>query len=474
LSKTDILKLFFASRDLNKTDYMSSLPSNYNEWLTKLMAEANESVIEALHQLPETPPHPNALHAIEIIWQLHPEVEIQELAYSILRQYCRSDELENRQQQFEIFRSVSEVLPWMQEDSTDIQIHNFERFHPIKELIEPLIASSAYYSDRYLDLARKLYMLFKLEDAAESCFKGLLTHAPDNNEALYALGRIEEKRDHFDRAIELYEKSIEVNPDNIYAQLQLGSLKANVKEDYEAAIHHYNKVIEIDPYAAEPYVRVAEAYYQMEEYPRAKQFIEIALGVNEFQEEALNLLGTYYWKVENDYDKAIETYQKGLDHQLHGDSAILLASLGDLHAQYMQDMDKAKLYYEKSLKVNPAQKSVLKEYIPILIQHFQDFGAVSECYEIFLAQKPLDIDILTAYAQFLADYLHDYETAFEQLKKIMELDEESPDSQKLYNRIKDYVGEEEDEEDEDWEEEYDDDDDDDDDDFTGGGAAGDS
>lgn len=453
---------------------MSILPSNYNDWLSNLLSTSNEVVFQALDQLPEDPLHPNALHAIEIVWQLNTEEEVQEAAYAVLRKFTRTDELDNRKAQFEIFRSVSEILPWMQDDSAEVQARNFERFHPIKEHLEPLLAQSTYYSDCYLDLARKLYMLFKLEDAAESCFEGLLAHAPQNDEALYALGRIEEKRNNFDQAIELYEKSIAIKAENVYAQLQLGGLKANVKEDYEAAVLHYNKVIEIDPYAAEPYVRVAEAYYKMEEFPRAKQFIEIALGINEFQEEALNLLGTYYWKVENDYDKAIETYQKGLDHQLHGDSAILLASLGDLHAQYMQDMDKAKLYYEKSLKVNPAQKAILREFIPILIQHFQDFGAVTACYEHFLAVQDEDADILTSYAQFLVEYLHDYETAFNQLKKALELDEEHPEASKLFSRIQDYIQDEEEDEDPEGEWDDEDDDDDDDDDFSGGGAAGDS
>lgn len=451
---------------------MSNLPSNYTDWLTQILAKEATTVNNALTNLPEQPLHPNAIHAIELVWQLHPEEDVCEAAYASLLQFSNTDELESRANQFEIFRSVSEILPWMQENSEEVQMQNFEHFLPIKEQIEPLLAQSDYYSESYLDLARKLYMLFKLEDAAESCFRGLLNYAPENNEALYALGRIEEKRNNYDKALELYEKSIAVKADNIYAQLQLGSIKANVFEQYEAAIEHYNKVIEIDPYAAEPYVRVAEACYQMEEYPRAKQFIEIALGINEFQEEALNLLGTYYWKVEEDYDKAIDTYQKGLDHQVHGDSAILLASLGDLHAQYIQDMDKARLYYEKSLKVNPVQKLVLREYVPILIQEFQDFGAVGEAYEQYLEAKAEDAEMLTAFAQFLVQYLHDYETAFEQLQKALELDPEYDDAKKLLNRIEDYVAledeEDEDDSDDDW------DDDDDDDDFSGGGAAGDS
>lgn len=453
---------------------MSNLPSNYTNWLTQILAKEVETVKNALAQLPEQPPHPNALHAIELVWQLHPEEELRDAAYACLRQFSNTDELEIRTNQFEIFRSVSEILPWMQDDSEEVQMQNFEQFRPIKELIEPMLAQSDYYSECYLDLARKLYMLFKLEDAAESCFRGLLNYAPENDEALYALGRIEEKRNHYDKALELYEKSVDIKAENIYAQLQLGSIKANIFEKYEEAIEHYNKVIEIDPYAAEPYVRVAEACYQMEEYPRAKQFIEIALGINEFQEEALNLLGTYYWKVEEDYDKAIETYQKGLDHQVHGDSAILLASLGDLHAQYMQDMDKARLYYEKSLKVNPVQKPVLEEYIPILIQHFQDFGTVGKSYEQYLAATPNDAEMLTAFAQFLVEYLHDYETAFEQLQKAMELNPEYPDAKKLLNRIEDYVALEDEDDNEEEDDDDDWDDDDDDDDFSGGGAAGDS
>ena len=464
---------------------MTNLPPIFIPWLDALMSGQISTVKKALEHIPNEPLPDMALAALEIVWQLQDDEDLSAKAYEILENESDASDLEKVVNAYEIFRSVTEILPWMDENSTSLQQNNYVQFVTFKNRYEKLLSSYDYYTDLYLDMARKLYMLFKLEKEATACFEGIVSYNDRNDEAFYALGRVMEKRQSFQEAIERYEKCIAIKPENIYAQLQLGALKVKELGLYEEAIEHYNKVIEQDPFSAEPYIRVSEAHYHLQQIDRAKQFLEIALSINEFHEEALNLQGTIYWKIENNYEKAIETYQKGLDHLLHGDSALLLGSLGDLYAQYLQDFDKARLYYEKSLKVNPAQKNIIQQFIPILLQVFHDQAMAASHYENYLRLEPLDIDIKIAYAEFLIEYLHDYELAHEQLQAVIALAPEKEEAQRLMSRINQYIAptpidaiadedDEEEDNNDDFEIVFDDDDDDDDDDFSGGGAAGDN
>jgi len=465
------------------------LPSEYYPWLDALLSEDKDSVRRALTQLPAAKLEHAGLHAIELFWQLYPDEELRKEAAVLLKGLEKAKYLKAVEKAFEVFRSISDILPWMDEHAAVIQQNNFAEFRNFLSKYEYFLAKYPFYTERWLDIGRKLYMLFKLEAEATICFESIITHNPNCDEAQYALGRIAERKGKTELALAYYEKTIELNPNNGYAHLQAGILKSTVLGHYQEAIEHFNKVVEDDPYSAEPYIRTAEAYYLMKENERCKQFLEIALGINEYNEDALNLLGTLQWIVENNTEKAIATFQKGIDHKIHSDSALLLKSLGDIHALQLQDYNKARLFYEKSLKVNPGQKQIIQVFIPILLRTFQDLDAVTQCYEHYLDKESEDAESRTAYAAFLIEYLHDYETAHLQLKSALKINPELAEAQKLMSRIASYVEQEEKEEEEnddenlllfdddldvEFEEEDGDDDDDDDDDFSGGGAAADS
>jgi tetratricopeptide (TPR) repeat protein len=409
--------------------------------------------------------------ALVLLWQIHPDEEIKDktLAHlSILLEEVEKNQIETT---FSVFGSILEYLPWMG-DYTALQAEKFVQFTKGKAHYESLLVGSCILVEYYLDLGRKLYMMFDLVEEAQVCFEGIVRYAPKNDEALYALGRLAERSHRMETALTYYETCIKSNPNHIYGLLQLGILKASIFEDYEGAIACYDRVVEIEPFMAETHVRIAEAHYALKDIKRARQFIDIALGINEYQEEALNLLGEIQWHYEEDIDAAIETFEKGLDHQLHGDSGLLLASLGDLHNTYLGEYDKAKVYYEKSLKVEPRQGQTLRKLVNILENISQDYGAVSICYETYLMTEKTDLSLYIDYANFLIKYMHDYTFAKVQLESALLIDADNEDALKVLRQISEYL--DDDPDDNDFQDENDDDDDDDDDDFVGGGAAGDN
>jgi tetratricopeptide (TPR) repeat protein len=420
---------------------------------------------------------------LTIILQLNPDEEIRSTAKEKLEKNLDFKQLANKNKCFELFRSLNEVLPWSNAQAVEIQQSNFAVFKKNLPHYEMLLAKYHTYSEIVLDAGRKLLLIFNLEEEAKFCFEIIVKHGISNDEALFALGRFEEKAGNYQKAVEFYEKTVVVNPKNSFAQMQIGLIKSSVFEKYEEALFHFSKASEEDPYSVEPYVRMAETAHKLGNIPQCRQYLEIALGINEYHDEALNLQGNILWKIENKYDEAVETFEKGIDHKIHEDSALLLKSLGDIYAQHFQEYNKAKVFYEKSLKTNPGQKSLIENYVPFVLKQFQDLSAVENAYINYLKSKPKDADMLCAYADFLSEYLKDYETAHYYLEQAIDIDPDHQLSLKLLRKISDYVdpvqeksekedNDDEDEEDvidfeEDWFEEEEDDSDD----FSGGGSA---
>ena len=423
--------------------------------------------------------------ALTIIWQLNPDDSTRTLAKEKLEKIEDFKQLAKKNSAFELFRSLNEVLPWNDTQAADIQQSNFKAFKKSLPQYEILLSKYHTYNEILLDAGRKLLLIFDLEEEARFCFESIIKFNSTNDDAYFALGRIEDRNGNYQKALEMYEKAIEVNPKNSFAQMQAGLIKNSNPEKYEEALLHFTKASEEDPYSVEPYVRMAETSFKIGNIPQSRQYLEIALGINEYQEEALNLLGTIQWKIDSAYDEAVETFQKGIDHKIHEDSALLLKSLGDIYAQHFQEFNKARVFYEKSLKANPGQKDLLEYYVPFILKQFQDLGAVEKSYIDFLTLIPNDADILSSYADFLCEYLNDFDTAYTYLERAIEIDENHQASLKLLRKISDYVeydhssSENEDEDDDEDDEiiELDDEwfeedaEENDDDDFSGGGSA---
>lgn len=413
-----------------------------------------------------------------LLWQLHPDELVRDKAENHLVTLLSSIQKSQLKEIFSVFYSVVEFLPWMG-DYTELQQNNFEKFIPYQKQYGMLLATSSSLGDVYLDLGRKLYMLFDLVDAAKLCFENIIQHNNQNDEAYYALGRIAERYHKSDEAHNYYEQCLTINPNHVYGLLQLGMLKASVYNDYAGAIGHYNKVLEIEPFMVETHIRNAEAHYAMGDVKRARQFIAIALDINEYNDEALNLLGQIQWRYDNEVEEAIETFQKGIDHKVHGDSPLLLSSLGDLHLEQYSDYNKARVFYEKALKIKPNYTSTLTKLVGLLEKVFQDYGGIATHYENYFLLEKNNAAMYVAYANFIIQYLNDYEFAKVQLQLALAIEPNYEPAQKLLRQISAYVvieetpqSNQEEIDHEDFDDEEDDDDDDDD--FSGGGAAGDN
>ena len=107
---------------------MSNIPPTYRKWLNALLSDQPKQIVTALTQLPEKQIDAEGIHSIVLVWQLYEEEAVQNQAIGLLQDYLDSSSIEKLPHHFELFRSVSEKLPWTVEDSTNLQQHHFNQF----------------------------------------------------------------------------------------------------------------------------------------------------------------------------------------------------------------------------------------------------------------------------------------------------------------------------------------------------------
>lgn len=334
---------------------------------------------------------PYSLHKeLVIISQLHEDESLRAAALAALQPDFSAAELAAQSQCFEIFRSIAQFFPWENPTYIDMQLANYRIFAANSADYRPLLCRFAPYREQFLRLAQQLYLLYEAAEEAAEILEEIISYCTTDAEAFYALARIRQNQGQKVAATALYEHCLQLEPAHFYALSALAALVAKNAEQYEYALALYHRAIAVEPYSSELYAEMAEVCYNAKEEARAHQMIEVALSINPHQPAALNLLARYYLEVKQDVDLAIETYQKGLDHPLHGDNPLLLAGMAALSAESLQEYQKARIYYEKSLKADPRQAKTTLKYAHLLLDFFHDQAAAAAALSTYLQHRPHD------------------------------------------------------------------------------------
>ena len=114
-----------------------------------------------------------------------------------------------------------------------------------------------------------------------------------------------------ERAVENFNKAIELNPNHARSYNNRGIVNHNLKQ-YERAIEDYNKAIELDPEDAYFYSNRGVAYRRIGDFNRALEDYNKAIELNPKEASAYNNRGLCYRKLKQ-YEKEQEDYEKALE-----------------------------------------------------------------------------------------------------------------------------------------------------------------
>jgi tetratricopeptide (TPR) repeat protein len=192
----------------------------------------------------------------------------------------------------------------------------------------------------------------KYEKAIEA-FNKAIELKPDFAKAYNNQGNVYDNKGEYDKAIEAYNRAIELNPDyaNVYNNL---GIAYKDKGEYDKAIESYNKSIELSPDYAEAYNNLGIVYSDKGEYDKAIKAYNEAIKLEpDFAKVYNNLANVYANK--DEWDNAIKAYIEAIELGL--DDAIVYAAIGNAYF-HKGKYDKAIKAYNEAIKLKPDDAKV--------------------------------------------------------------------------------------------------------------------
>jgi len=115
----------------------------------------------------------------------------------------------------------------------------------------------------------------------------------------------------FDKAIQEYQKGLEINPDAFSLNFQL-ALAFQGKGALDVALHHLNKAMDIFPNFIEGHIKLGEVYYQKGQIRRASTEFETAVTLGGNSPDPYLALGSFYYR-ESLFSYAAKAFRKALE-----------------------------------------------------------------------------------------------------------------------------------------------------------------
>ncbi len=300
--------------------------------------------------------------------------------------------------------------------------------------------------DSKYDRFCQAYQLFDIDNKKGiSLSHDLVRDYPDFPEAYFVLGTlmINGTRDYM-TAVSYLDTAIQLKPGFTMAWFNRGIGKINAKR-YREAIDDFNRVLELERNNAGAYVMKAVANYYLEEFEKIIPNIEIAL-----QMDLYVISSFYYLQVRKTIDKAIELapenanlyYERGYANFKSGyfrlavNDFVNAIELVPGNSEYYKMLGASKIY----LKDGPGAEADLRVamgidpddpeiyyYMGLLANDVQEQPEMG--YEYLTQAIELNPrDPLNYYERAWSSYdLLDYETALDDVEKVIELDNRNGD-----------------------------------------------
>ncbi len=159
------------------------------------------------------------------------------------------------------------------------------------------------------DRARKAFLLRDLETSEQFVLQ-MADQAPGHPGIFLFLGNIYTAMEKFNKAIQAYQQSIELDPDNPEAHNNIGIVYRR-EENFPAAVGALEQARKLAPQRADIWYNLANVYKQMEDPDEAEVYYRKALELDPNLTRAFNNLGNLY-ETRGMHDQAKELYRRGL------------------------------------------------------------------------------------------------------------------------------------------------------------------
>ena len=275
-------------------------------------------------------------------------------------------------------------------------------------------------SDTLETLIRKLIAALEREDfdeAIEICSQ-IINH-PDAGDEIKAdtlLNRANsyDNKGEYDRAIQDYDKAIELNPNDAEAYNNRGVAYEN-KEEYDRAIQDFDKAIELNPNDAEAYRNRGIAYEHKEEHDRAIQDFDKAIELDPNDAEAYRDRGIAYEHKE-EFDRAIKDYDKAIE--LNPKYIEAYNNRGIAYGN-KKEYDRAIQDFDKATELNP-NDTIAYYNRGIVYERKNEHGRAIQNYSKIIEINPKHVEAYNSRG-IAYNYKGEYDKAIQDFDKVIEL-----------------------------------------------------
>lgn len=198
------------------------------------------------------------------------------------------------------------------------------------------------------------HLYLKKEDKLNSVSAFKLACDEDSENPFYnnSLAYAYSKAELYDDAIEYYQKAIALNPDNEWTAIicqALGTLYAEVKENYVAAISTYQAGIILDPNNYELHIALGDLYMTQGDLDSAIKTYCDAILLNNEDYKCYFKAGMALW--EKQYvEEALVSFHKAAE--LNPDNYYTYNNLGTVYLDGLNDAEEALDYFEEAISLN--------------------------------------------------------------------------------------------------------------------------
>ena len=255
-----------------------------------------------------------------------------------------------------------------------MMLHVFQDYHNSAYFIQKGLKKDPTNLDLLVEYAVDLEQLSESEKAIE-IYNRILDIDPYKASAWFCLGLLHFNLEHYREALDAFDFNIAINPNDTIAWLQKGHCHFNL-EDYVPSIKAYKKYLADYPEDSVVTAFLGECYENCEVFDLALTCFLQAAKLNPDNADAW--LGAAICMVETeDYQKGFDYIKKAID--ANPDSAESYAVLGEI-LDKNNLIEESKIAYLHSLELDQKQPETWKELGDLYMQS-GEFDQAVPCYE---------------------------------------------------------------------------------------------
>lgn len=189
-------------------------------------------------------------------------------------------------------------------------IYLYTSLGKIDELInfyERILEVHGYESEAVYELFT-LYLKANKIDEAQNLMERMVKVDPSRADNWVFLGNINEMRGDTTKAIDAYQKALDLTSDNEKALYQIYQLYRST-ENWSGLVSTFSKILEKDPANSDVRLILAEGLYYQKNYERVNEILQPLLDLENYQSQAYRLLGMIASEEEN-FSEAEKYFKK--------------------------------------------------------------------------------------------------------------------------------------------------------------------